>query len=89
LDRNEDGKLSQCEMFGYNGSRIACTRGWEYDLTDYSTTIPSQFDWVCERAEWATWALTVASVGNAVGTIVFGQVADKYEIINIIEDSSN
>lgn len=54
-----------------------CMYGYEYDRKDYEWTIPSQFDWVCTKSTYGTDALTLYAVGNAVGTIMFGQAADK------------
>lgn len=81
IPRESDGEFSKCKMFtdtsGSSSETVTCTQGWEYDLTDYDHTIPSDFDWVCERGMWATWCLTAMAIGNAIGTIILGQAADK------------
>ena len=64
-------------MYGPNMSITQCTNGWEYDKTDYELTIPSQYNWVCQREHYATDALTLNAVGNCVGALVFGWGADK------------
>lgn len=57
-------------------SIVQCT-SWVYDKTDFDSTIPSEFNWVCDTAHYSTDALTATAVGNMIGTIVFGQLADK------------
>ncbi|XP_035709656.1 organic cation transporter 1 isoform X2 [Folsomia candida] len=76
IPRELDGTFSKCEMITANSSRASCSFGWEYDRKDYDLTIPSQYNWVCDKSEWATWALTFGGLGNAVGTIVYGMLAD-------------
>lgn len=56
---------------------MTCNLGWTYDKTDYETTIPSDFDWVCENMGHATDTFTVETIGSAVGTVVFAIMADK------------
>ena len=61
-----------------NASRtMECTNGWEYDKTDYSATIPTEYNWVCGKKHYATEALTASSIGSAVGTILFGWGGDR------------
>lgn len=83
---DSDGEFSKCEMYTDIYSRnetVACKSGWSYDLKDYDHTIPSDFNWVCDKAQWATWCLTANAVGNAIGTVVLGQAADKYVKIQL------
>lgn len=70
-------RYSQCTMFADNGTQ-SCQWGWEFDQTDYASTMPGDFKWVCELANVPTNAFTASAIGNAVGTIVFGHFADKY-----------
>jgi len=67
--------------FGGGGSskreEIGCKYGWEFDKTDYESTIPSEFSWVCDRNHFATDVFTWTNVGSAVGTVIFGIAADK------------
>jgi hypothetical protein len=64
-------------MLASNGSSIKCTNGYEYDKRDYEATIPSDFNWVCDKDHYATDALTFNAVGNCVGALIFGWGADK------------
>ena len=74
-----DGNLrfSQCQMFNSDGKIVQCENGWEYDRLLYQETMTTEFNWVCERSHYATDALTFASIGNALGTIILGQAADR------------
>ena len=62
---------------GTNNGVVPCQYGWEYDRSDYEDTMPSQFNWVCDKGHYGTDALTIASAGNAFGAILLGPVADK------------
>lgn len=57
---------------------MMCNNGWTYDKTDYDSTIPSDFDWVCDKVGYATDTFTVGTLGSAIGTVVFGILADKW-----------
>jgi hypothetical protein len=74
-------KHSSCKMYSLDSLGVnateKCNFGWEYDKTDYESTIPSEFDWVCQRDHLATEVFTWTNVGSAVGTIIFGIFADK------------
>jgi hypothetical protein len=56
---------------------ISCISGWEYDRSNWKETIPTNFNWVCDKSDYATKAFTANSVGNALGTIVLGWAGDK------------
>jgi len=81
VDSDGRHKYSKCTMYDVNGPNpsaiIQCTNGWEYDTTEYESTMASEFNWVCENGDIPTTAFTVAALGNALGTIVFGHLADK------------
>jgi OCT family organic cation transporter-like MFS transporter 4/5 len=65
-------------MYGPNRSVIECNNGWEYDKSEYESTMSSDFDWVCKNSDVPTNSFTMQALGNAVGTIIFGHLADKY-----------
>ncbi|ODM93566.1 Organic cation transporter 1 [Orchesella cincta] len=77
-DAHGHPKYSQCSMYGEDGEPEACKWGWEFDTTDYLSTLPGDFAWVCDNSAIPTNAFTASAIGNAVGTIVFGHFADKY-----------
>ncbi|XP_063870886.1 carcinine transporter-like isoform X2 [Scylla paramamosain] len=55
-----------------------CSDGWEFDTTQFTTTVASSLGWVCDRGHYSHHTLSVAMAGNAVGTLLFPLVADKY-----------
>lgn len=61
---------------GHNGT-TPCQFGWEYDKTDYENTVPSDFNWVGDRVKYATDSFSWAIIGRAIGTVLFGILADK------------
>ncbi|CAG7834483.1 unnamed protein product [Allacma fusca] len=72
-----NSRYSQCLMYNSSGSSMQCQHGWEYDRTDYLETLPSFYNWVCDKSNFATDALTLAAAGNAIGCLFFGHAADK------------
>lgn len=72
-------RYSKCKMRDQlSGNVTSCQFGWIYDKTDYENTIPMEFNWVCDRDNYVTDCYTWGSVGGAVGTIIFGVMADKF-----------
>lgn len=70
---------SKCKMIDQTtGNETECQFGWEYDTTDYENTIPSEFNWVCDKDHYATDCFTWGSIGSAIGTVIFGILADKF-----------
>jgi len=76
-----DGKerFSQCFMFAslLNHTPVPCSGGWDYDRTDYDRTIPTEFNWVCEKSFYVTEIATAKIAGSAIGTILFGWAGDR------------
>jgi len=64
-------------MYDLNRNVTECQYGWEFDKKDYEKTIPSEFNWICDRVHYATDCFTWGNVGNTIGTIGFGILADK------------
>jgi hypothetical protein len=60
-----------------NGSVISCPSGWAYDRSEFLSTLPSDHDWVCSKDHYATNVFTATALGNVVGNVVFGLLADK------------
>ncbi|MPC33803.1 hypothetical protein E2C01_027167 [Portunus trituberculatus] len=55
-----------------------CTVGWEFDTTQFTSTVASSLGWVCDRGHYSHHTLSVSMAGNAVGTFLFPLLADKY-----------
>jgi len=80
-------RFSQCEMFSPSrngtGNVIECPAGWDYDRSEFQSTLPSAFDWVCSRDHYATNVLTSTALGVVVGNIIFGLLADKWVLFSV------
>ena len=55
---------------------VSCKYGWEYDTDWYSLTTPSQENWVFYKEVYVPNALFLSSMGDVVGTFIFGQLGD-------------
>ncbi|XP_065082873.1 organic cation transporter protein isoform X2 [Ochlerotatus camptorhynchus] len=54
-----------------------CT-SWTYDTSVFSSTIVSEWDLVCEKANLVNLSQTIFMFGILVGGVLFGSLADKY-----------
>ncbi|XP_070532070.1 organic cation transporter protein-like isoform X2 [Ptychodera flava] len=68
----ENGKTSHA-----NYTKIKCDRGWEYDTSQYKSTVPQQFDLVCDREYLNALATSMYMVGFLIGSFVFGYILDR------------
>lgn len=88
---SDTGEPSNCLMrdiqwTSYNGTLSytvtnrtkECTDGWEFDTTQFSTTVATTQGWVCERGHYSYYTLSTSMAGNAVGTFLLPLLADKY-----------
>ncbi|KAG8230553.1 hypothetical protein J437_LFUL010154 [Ladona fulva] len=88
---NEEESFSKCSAYNMTvaeileGSErnvttekqiIECEHGWEYDTTWYSSTAPSDSDWVCDKSLNVNNAFACGRVGDFLGTLIFGQLGD-------------
>uniref|UniRef100_A0A3B5BMT9 Solute carrier family 22 member 13-like n=1 Tax=Stegastes partitus TaxID=144197 RepID=A0A3B5BMT9_9TELE len=88
LPREEDGSFSRCRMFvpvdwdidairGYGlNETTRCLNGWVYGNMIYKATIVTDFDLVCERANFLEVAQTVFMAGILLGCLLFGPFAE-------------
>ncbi|XP_071501087.1 organic cation transporter protein-like [Diadema antillarum] len=58
------------------GEVIACDQGWEYDRSQYKSSIVTEFDLVCGNEDLTDISQSVFYGGYLVGSIVFGSLAD-------------
>ncbi|XP_055375376.1 organic cation transporter protein-like [Condylostylus longicornis] len=70
------GKYSQCEYF-WNESTIHCSK-WVYDKSKYKNSAVTEWDMVCSRSWLTATSDSLFMLGVLLGSIIFGQMSDKY-----------
>ncbi|XP_055487026.1 solute carrier family 22 member 6-A-like isoform X1 [Leucoraja erinacea] len=55
-----------------------CTDGWEYDRSQFSNTIVTEWDLVCERHALRHLVQSLYMAGVLTGSVVFGRLSDRY-----------
>lgn len=56
---------------------IKCDRGWVYDDSQYSSTVVSEFDLVCDAEYKNALTASIYMAGVLVGAIIFGDLSDR------------
>ncbi|XP_059839455.1 solute carrier family 22 member 7-like [Hypanus sabinus] len=87
-----DGTYSSCRMYPspqlqlleahpdsqHNLSNaIGCTNGWDYDTSQFTSTIATEWDLVCERRQLNQAAGTTFFLGVMLGGPLFGYLSDR------------
>ncbi|XP_059476559.1 carcinine transporter [Neocloeon triangulifer] len=54
----------------------SCVEGWEYDLSDISSSIVMDFELVCDHAIYPTLGLAALNAGGPIGVYGFGVLND-------------
>uniref|UniRef100_A0AAY4AAW8 Solute carrier family 22 member 6 n=1 Tax=Denticeps clupeoides TaxID=299321 RepID=A0AAY4AAW8_9TELE len=77
------GKPERCRRFAQpqNHSTVAlegCDNGWEYNMTEMSSTIITEWDLVCDRRSLKQMGQTIYMGGVLLGAIIFGGLSDKF-----------
>eukprot|EP00090_Calanus_glacialis_P012639 TRINITY_DN21241_c0_g1_i1.p1 TRINITY_DN21241_c0_g1~~TRINITY_DN21241_c0_g1_i1.p1 ORF type:complete len:616 (-),score=86.58 TRINITY_DN21241_c0_g1_i1:500-2347(-) len=57
---------------------VPCQHGWNYDQSEYTNTLVTELDLVCEQQWWPSTSTALFYVGSLIGNIMFGHVADRY-----------
>ncbi|XP_062429437.1 solute carrier family 22 member 7 isoform X1 [Rhea pennata] len=93
IPREPDGTFRSCEMFSQpqfylllnsslqpeNDSIIEdCKHGWVYDHSQFTSTIATQWDLVCEQRGLNQATATFFFIGVTVGAVIFGYLSDRY-----------
>ncbi|XP_062385408.1 solute carrier family 22 member 13 [Sardina pilchardus] len=89
IPRQQDGSFRTCHMFApvdwdlsairENGlnETTTCINGYVHDFSVYESTIVSDFDLVCDKANLVGLAQTVFMAGILVGSLLFGPFAES------------
>ncbi|NXX20999.1 S22A7 protein, partial [Podargus strigoides] len=93
IPREPDGTLRSCEMFSQpqfhlllnsslqpeNSSIIQhCQHGWVYDHSQFTSTISTQWDLVCEQRGLNQATATFFFIGVTMGAVIFGYLSDRF-----------
>ena len=60
-----------------NWSVVPCQHGWQYDTSEFVSTLVTELDLVCDLQWWPSTSTALFYVGSLIGNIVFGQIADR------------
>ncbi|KAJ1147828.1 hypothetical protein NDU88_000682 [Pleurodeles waltl] len=93
IPRELDGTFSSCKMYREaqwhilknstwgppNASAMQiCQNGWDYDHSQFSSTIATEWDLVCEQKWLNKASSTFFFIGVMVGSILIGYLSDRY-----------
>ncbi|XP_077143823.1 solute carrier family 22 member 6-A-like [Ranitomeya variabilis] len=56
----------------------SCTKGWEYDREEFTSTIITEWDLVCGYKKRRQLAQSLYMAGVLVGAVIFGGLSDRY-----------
>ncbi|NXH15112.1 S22A7 protein, partial [Bucco capensis] len=93
IPREPDGTFSSCQMFSqpqlalllnasvqpeHSSLRQHCQHGWVYDHSQFTSTISTQWDLVCEQRGLNQATATFFFIGVTVGAVIFGYLSDRF-----------
>ncbi|XP_077977740.1 organic cation transporter protein-like [Glandiceps talaboti] len=56
---------------------MECDQGWDYDTSQYASTVTQQFDLVCDKKYLSSLSTSLYMAGILVGNTIFGLLSDR------------
>ncbi|OWA52770.1 Carcinine [Hypsibius exemplaris] len=56
---------------------IPCSDGWNYDRSEYETSIAMDWDLVCDHSFLPTLSMFIHTIGTLLGTVISGYLTDQ------------
>ncbi|NXJ15306.1 S22A7 protein, partial [Odontophorus gujanensis] len=93
IPREPDGTFRSCEMFSQPQFHLLlnsslqpdndsvtqnCQHGWVYDHSQFTSTISTEWDLVCEQRGLNQATATFFFIGVTMGAVVFGYLSDRF-----------
>lgn len=75
--RQGQERYSQCQMRDLDTNATVSCGSWEYDHTNYKSTIVDEWDLVCSRSWLVSLSQSVYMAGYMTSMIIFGQLSDR------------
>ncbi|XP_013403454.1 organic cation transporter protein [Lingula anatina] len=75
IPRDRRGKYAECTVRTSNGTEVKCSN-WVYDTSTFTTTYPSQFNLVCDKAELLSVTSMVFFGSALAGGLFLGILSD-------------
>ncbi|XP_047527913.1 solute carrier family 22 member 7 [Vanessa atalanta] len=73
-------KFENCLVYAepYKNNKTMACQEYTFDTTWYDTTVPSDYNWVCDKELNVANILAYSKVGDIIGSIFFGWFSDVY-----------
>ena len=68
-------------LIGYKNQTIihsTCQRGWRFDQSEFTRTIPMDQEWVCDNEGYVADLYTYGRVGGILGAVFFSYIGDRF-----------